>query len=749
MSHAIQSQVIQNHAIQQYVPPQDAESEKSIDIASYLDFMIEHRWFILGIAFAITCLGAAYAFLAKPVYQSNILVQVEDSTGSAKNVLGEMADAFDVKTAAPAEIEVLRSRMVIAQAVSNIKLYIDVRPKYFPVIGAAIARYNKGLSVPGFFGWGGYVWASEKAEVTSFNVPHELERERFVLTALGNDQFRLVMPETDISLTGEVGAPVMHETPKGKIELHIERLHARPGAQFFLTRFPHVEKVEELQSELKITEKGKQSGVIGVSLEGTDALKTAAVLNEIGREYIRQNVDRRSEEAKKSLAFLEKQLPELKSELELSESKYNQLRSSRGTIDLTEEAKMALHQSVLNSTKMVELRQKKEELLARYQEAHPVVEAVTQQIRTLNSDIAAVEGKIRQLPAIEQEVLRLMRDVKVNTELYTSLLNTSQQLKLVKASKVGNARLLDPAIVPVKPVKPKRSVVVGLAALIGLFIGLLAAYVKKLLYGGVDDPHEIEGLLGLPITATIPHSAGQEKLYLQIENKQQQQVCVLANNQPDDHAIESFRSFRTSLQFSMLDTSNNIVMLTGPTPGVGKSFVSVNFSTVLASAGKKVLLIDADMRKGYLHRHFGLDRGYGLSQAIAAPESAKRAIHRDVLENVDFLSTGALPAKPSELISNANFSALLKELSTLYDYVVIDTAPVLAVSDPIIVGRLAGTVFNVVRGGVSTIGEIEESVKRFNQAGTAVTGIVFNDLKPRAAQYGFKYAKYRYTEYAY
>jgi tyrosine-protein kinase Etk/Wzc len=342
-----------------------------------------------------------------------------------------------------------------------------------------------------------------------------------------------------------------------------------------------------------------------------------------------------------------------------------------------------------------------------------------------------------------------MRDVKVNTELYTSLLNTSQQLKLVKASKVGNARLLDPAVVPAKPVKPRRSVIVGLMALMGLFAGVGAAYVKKLLYGGVDDPHEVEGLLGLPITATIPHSPTQKKIYLQIENKEQRQISVLANNQPDDYAIESFRSFRTSMQFSMLGARNNIVMLTGPTPGVGKSFVSVNFSSVLASTGKKVLLIDADMRKGYLHRHFGLERGHGLAQAILLPETMERLLHRDVLENVDFIATGALPSKPAELLAHENFANLLTELSARYDYVVIDTAPVLAVSDPIIVGRIAGTTFNVVRGGVSTIGEIEESVKRLNQSGTSITGIVFNDLKPRTARYGFKYAKYRYTQYAY
>lgn len=739
-----------SQAIQQVTPVAEQDDDDAIDIASYLDFLIEHRWLIASIAFTVTVLGVAYALIAKPVYQSNILVQVEDSAGSSASILGDMASLFDVKTAATAEMEVIRSRMVVTQAVENMHLDIVVRPKHFPLIGAFIARQNKGLSEPGLFGLGGYVWAAEKAEVSLFNVPQEFENEPFTLVANGRDGFRLKNTDADIDSAGRIGEPLSIKTPAGAIELQVDRLAANAGAQFSLTRLPQLQKVEELQENLKIAERGKQSGVIGVSLEGTDALQTTAILNEIGREYIRQNVERKSEEAEKSLVFLDQQLPELKKELERSESKYNQLRNSRGTIDLTEEAKTALQQSVLASTKMVELRQKKQELSIRFQESHPAIETINEQMKALSSDIAAVDTKIRQLPSVEQEVLRLMRDVKVNTELYTSLLNTAQQLRLVKASKVGNARLLDKAVVPLRPIKPKRSIVVALSALIGIFLGVVGAYIKKSLYGGIDDPHEIEERLGLPISATIPHSATQQKLYLQIENKHKT-VSVLANDDPNDHAVESLRSFRTSLQFSMLEADNNIIMITGPTPGVGKSFVSVNFATVLASAGKKVLLIDGDLRKGYLHRYFGLERKDGLSEAIASMETIDAALHRNVVENVDFLATGTLPPKPAELMAHPNFSALLKNLASQYDYLVIDTAPVLAVSDSMIVGRHAGTAFNIVRGGINTIGEIEESVKRFNGAGVSITGVVFNDLKPRVSRYGYgsRYGKYRYAQYEY
>lgn len=721
-----------------------------IDLAAYLDLLFDNRWLIASVAFFVTFLGATYAFIASPVYEANIIVQVEDSASSSKNILGDLSSVFDVKTAASAEMEILRSRFVITRAVNNQQLYIVAQPKYFPVIGRWISRRNARLSTPGLFGFGGYSWGAEKIDVDVFNVPSILENSLFVLTAKGKDSYVLTMADAGIEITGRVGELVAKRTSQGMIEVRIASLDANNGAQFLIIRKPLQETVEELQTALAIGEKGKQSGIIGVALEGQNPQKTADTLNEIGNQYIRQNVDRKSEEAEKSLAFLDKQLPLMKASLEDAEAKYNMLRNSRGTIDLNEEAKTILQQSVLSQTKLIELRQKRDELLSRYQESNPIVAAVDQQIRTLNTEISDVNARIKQMPSIEQDVLRLTRDVKVNTELYTSLLNSAQQLRLVKASKVGNARLLDVAEPPIKPVRPKKAIVIALAALIGLFLGVVSAFLRKNLFGGIDDPHEIEQMLGITVSATIPHSDKQRALYTTIQSNPKK-VSVLAHDDPQDLAIESLRSFRTSLQFSMLGAKNKIVLISGPTPSVGKSFVSVNFAAVLASTGKKVLLVDADLRKGYLQKYFGVSRDNGLSEVLVGQITFEKAVHRSIVTNVDFIATGALPPNPAELLTHRHFADFLEAAASDYEYVIIDTAPVLPVSDALIVAAHVGTVFNIVRGGVNTLGEIEESVKRFKQAGSDVTGIVFNDLKPRIGRYGYgsKYGKYRYAQYKY
>jgi tyrosine-protein kinase Etk/Wzc len=722
----------------------NTEQDESIDLPKYFNFLLDNRWLIAGVALVIILLGAVYAYTAKPVYEANILIQVQDGAGSTKEIFGNLSNAFDFKTEAVSEMEILRSRMVVSRAVDNTRLYIHVQPKYFPVVGEWLARRNNKLSNPGLFGFGGYVWGAERVDVSLFDVPDALEDANFVLTAEGGGNFRLSQQDQKIEIDGRVGTTVKVPAGVGLIEIRVDHLAAKPGAEFLLTRSARLDTIERLQASLNIAEKGKQSGIIGVSLEGSNAQQTTAVLNQIGREYINQNVERKAEEAQKSLAFLNKQLPDLKRELERSESKYNKVRNTRGTIDLGEEARNVLQQSASAQTKLVELRQKKEELSIRFQDAHPAVQGIDQQIRSLERELISVDAKIRTLPAVEQEIFRLTRDVKVNTDLYTGLLNTAQQLRLITASKVGSARLLDPAEPPQRPAKPKRLMVISLAALMGLFLGVVAAFIKKRLGGRIDNPGELEQMLGLPVSATIPHTVGQERLYAQIQGESKQ-ISVLPHDTPSDVAIESLRRFRTSLQFSMLESRNNIIMITGPTPGVGKSFVSANLAAVLAAVGKKVLLIDGDLRKGLLHRYFGLERRNGLSDAIAAEKSLDKIIHKEVVENVDFISTGDLPPRPAELLAHRNFGKLLQLLSARYDVVLIDTAPVLAVSDPLVVATHAGTMFNVVRGGVSTVGEIEETVKRLNRAGATVTGIVFNGVKARSYAYGGRYGKYAYA----
>lgn len=733
--------------IQQSVPG-SMQDDDEIEFATYLNILFDHRWLIVKIALAVTLLGIVYAFVAKPLYEASILIHVEEERrNDSKNILGEMAALVAVKTSATSEMELLRSRLVVSRAVDNLRLYIDVHPKYLPIVGALFAGRNKQLSTPGLFGYGGYVWGAEKIDVPIFNVPDSMLNRDFVITTENNGQFRLNESEQNLEWKGRVGTTLNIETEKGSIELLVQQLVARPGAQFLLSRISRLTTIENVQKAMKIAEQGKESGIIEVTLQGRDPKIVNLTLSEIGREYMRQNLARKTEEAEKSLSFLNAQLPVLKQQLQQSEAKYNQFRNAHGTIDLNEEAKLSLQQSAAAKTRWLELQQRKAELLTRFTEEHPIVVGINRQISEMNDEIKAVASHIKQLPMLEQEVLSLNREIKVNTDLYTALLNTAQQLRLLTAGTVSNVRLVDASMMPEKPVRPNRPLIIALAAFLGLILGVISAFIKKSLNGAIDAPDEIEKMCGVPVYATIPHSKKLKELYEKASPKFQK-VPLLAHVSSADSAIESLRTFRTALQFSMSHSENNIVLITGATPGLGKTFVSANLAAIIATTGKRVLLIDADLRNGHLHQYFGLDRQVGLSNAIARKILLEQTIHRGVMENMDFISAGGLPANPSELLLRPNVGEMLQLLSANYDLVLIDTTPILAVSDTLIIGSHAGAIYVVARAGVTTPGEIQESMKRLRQAGLSAKGVLFNDVKQRLGRYEYSYGNYRHDQYA-
>jgi tyrosine-protein kinase Etk/Wzc len=731
--------------LERYINPSAGANSNTNTGFAHIASLFENRRLIGMMVLTGAFLGAAYAFLAKPVYEANILIQLEEGT-KPSNVLGDLSSLFDLKTGATTEMEVLRSRMVVSRAVDKSRPFIKLEPKHFPVIGNAIGRYNRKLSTPGLFGRGGYVWGAEQAEVSTFSVPEALEGKTFQLIRGDGDAFVLRQEELGIEIVGKIDHNREASTAHGPIVVHVDRFDAKPGSHFLLSRQARVEAIDDLQDSLRVAEKGKQSGVIGVSLEGTNPKVTSTVLNEIGQEYARQAGERKAEEAKRSLTFLHEQLPSIKAELERSEERYNELRSRRGVLDLAEENRSTLQHAIQEQGRLAELRQKKEELLARFEAEHPAVQSLERQVRQSSRTVATLEAKIKRLPAVEQEMLRLERDVKVNAALYTSLLGSAQQLRLLPTTKGGNARLIDTAVIPKKPVKPRHAIVIALGTLAGLMIGLIAAFFRKSIARGISRPHEINQSLGMRVVATIPHSDMQTKLFGK-SKRGRTNGWLLADKAPSEPAVESLRGFRTSMQFLLQHSRNNVVLITGPTQGVGKSFVSANLAAVMGSFGMRVLLIDADVRTGELHGYFGKHQLDGLTEVLAGRRPIAEVIQQHVVENVDLLAAGARPAKPAEMLAHDRFRSLLQAMSPHYDIILIDTAPVLATPDALIAGAHAGAIFCVARASRTTVDEVDETAIRMSQAGLNVSGVICNDFRP-SFSYGYGASGGRYIELA-
>jgi len=711
-------------------------SESALNIKGTVSILYESRTLIACIVAIVTVLAAIYAVAVKPVFEANMMIYVEeDSPNASKNILIEASSLFETKKEPVAEIELLRSRSVISKAVDNLKLYIDASPKRFPLIGSWIANKNKHtLSQPGVLGYGGYTWGAEKLEMSLFEVPEALLGHEFTLEVLANQRFRLHDGHS-IKIDGTVGSTHVIETSQGSIHIKVDRIAAKQGAYFLLRRMSRLSTVTAIQDSLTITEQGKQSGVIEVKLEGESANEVYRTLSEIGNEYMRQSLGRKAEAAQKSLAFLDQQLPMLKHQLEQAEDRYAKFRNARGTVDLQEEARAVLAQIAAARTRRIDLIQKKSELLARFTQDHPIVAAIDQQRKEIDGELAALNAHVKVLPTLEQDQAKLTRDIKVASDQYTTLSNTAQQLRLTSVGQLGNVRVVDIPAIPEKPVKPNRTRIIALAAMTGLFFASLVAYARKAMVGGVENPHEIESLLHTRILyEVIPHSKNQEKLARDI-NVSGMKAPILAKSYPEDPAVECLRSFRTALQFSIAHYKSNIVMFAAPTSGAGKSFVIVNFAAVMAASGTRVLLVDIDSRNGNLHNHFGVRPIPGVSRLISGRATNEETIHRNVLENLDFIASGDWPSVPSDYLLQPGFGNMLRQCSGRYDIVLLNTPPVLSGAEAQIISAHAGAVFLVTRSGRTSETEISESIYRIGHSGAIVQGVLLNDARTQLSAY--------------
>ena len=724
--------------------------QDSIDLLGIFGSLIDQKWLIGAFTGAFMAAGVAYAVLATPVYLANALVQVEPKKN---DMLGfsDLSSMLGGQSPSVTEIGIIKSRAVIGKTVDDLRLDIDVTPNTFPVIGGFLARRYRGETessvAPPRFGFNSYAWGGERLEFARLDLPKELLGKKLTLIAGEQQHFQLLDDNDNLLVEGVAGEAFAQDGVEGLVE----RLQANPGARFEVVRNPRIVTIQGYQDALDISEKGKVWGIIGVALAPPDAAEAVKILNKIAALYVDQNVRRTSAEAAQSLAFLQSQLPQVKRDLAKASDALNAYQTHGKTVNISLETQSVLGQSVALETRISELKMQQAEMDRKFTKQHPAYRALMSQIGELTQQQKSLEGKVGDLPATQQELLNLTRDVEVASQIYTQLLNKSQELDIVRAGAVGNVRLIDPADVDLSsPVKPKKALIVLIATFLGAFVGVALVLLRKSLSKGLEGPEAIEQL-GLPVYASIPYSAlqrdedtkkGRAKITAETP------AYLLALRNPTDLSIESIRSLRTCLHFAALDSTNNRIMISGPSPQVGKTFVSSNLAAVMAQSGQRVLLIDADMRKGHLHKTLNVPIANGLSDLLVKRCSIEQAINTVEIDNLHFISRGQVPPNPSELLMHANFRDLLAELSQRYDVVIIDTPPLLAVTDAAIVGREAGISLIVTRFAVNPAKEIEATIRRFAQNGIELKGAVFNGVEKRAASY-YGNGSYGYYNYEY
>ncbi|MCD5730511.1 polysaccharide biosynthesis tyrosine autokinase [Klebsiella pneumoniae] len=704
-----------------------------IDLGRLLGELVDHRKLIIAVTSLFTLCALIYALFATPIYQADALIQVEQKQANA--ILSNLSQMLpDSQPQSEPEIALLKSRMILGKTVDDLNLQAVIKPKYFPIFGRGWQRLSGKKD--------GELVVSRLYLPTS----EDIDVPKVELTVKDNEHF--VVKGDDFTFNGKVGELL---DDKG-ISIKVDKIDAEPGSKFTISYITRLEAITKLKEVLSVADQGKDTGILVLSITGDNPELITNIIDSISNNYLSQNIARQAAQDAKSLELLSNQLPKVRNDLDVAEDKLNEYRRKNDSVDLSLEAKSVLEQIVNVDNQLNDLTFRESEISQLYTKEHPNYKALMEKRKTLQEEKAKLNKRVSVMPETQQEILRLSRDVESGRAVYMQLLNRQQELNIAKSSAIGNVRIIDNAVAQTKPVKPKKIVIILIGFIFGSVVAIGIVLLRVFLRRGIESPEQLEEL-GINVYASIPVSEAfannaVKKASWKNKNYDIKQAFLAVEN-PADLAIEAIRGLRTSLHFAMMESRNNILMISGASPNAGKTFVSTNLAAVIAQSGKKVLFIDTDMRKGYTHNLFNVENTKGLSDILSGKMTVERAIQPLSMAGFDFIARGAVPPNPAELLMHKNFDALLSWASQNYEIVVLDTPPILAVTDAAIIGNYVGTTLLVARFEQNTAKEIEVSVRRFEQSGVIVKGCILNGIIKKASSYysyGYNHYGYTYTD---
>lgn len=716
-----------------------AAPEDEINLLDLVGVLWAGKWWILAAVVVAFVLGAVTVLKTEPVYQADGLLQLEVRSGALalptgmQDLLG--TSSYSGNSPGETEMEIMRSRMVIGKAVRDLDLQIFAYPRPLPVLGLIPARLR--LPDPGIDALRPFQWGNEAIVIGELEVPQDWLGEELVLIITGDGTFRLTLPD-QTTLDGRVRERLAQNTTG--LSLVVDRLEGRVGREFLIGRMILTDAISGVQGGFSVEESPRYSSILRVSYADPDPRRAEGVLDAISRAYLDQNINRSAAEAQNSLSFIEEQLPLAEKAVTEAQDALNTYRQERQSVDVEYETRILLERATQIEAELNKLALQEDELKTRFTINHPAYQALLQNRNALLRQLEEIRQATTELPETQRDIFNLTRNLEVAQEVYVQLLNRAQELRVVRASTVGSVRIIDTAHSDGSRIAPRTARIMAVHLLAGMIIGVGIVFVRRMLRRGIKGGEDLEQA-GLPVFATVTYSPDAAN-----HRRSKGNLPVLAATKPDDIVVEAMRSLRTSLHFGMLDARTNTVLFTSAAPEAGKTFTTVNLATVAAQAGQRVCLIDADMRKGYVYRYFGKPKGTpGLAEFLAKEKTLDEVLIPGSVEGLTVILSGRYPPNPSELLMRSEFEAMLAELNTRFDLVIIDSPPTLAVTDPVVISRYVGATILVTRHLTTMMGEVEAVRRVFETAGSKITGAILNGYKAtEGSKYGGRYHYYNY-----
>ncbi len=712
-------------------------TEAEIDLLELFSHFYRKKFRILFYTFLGALTGFAAARMSVPVYQANALLQIEEKSNGGMALSTDLSGLFSSPSKSTAEIEILQSRMILTQVIDELNLDISATPKRLPLIGYALTRYN--IPRPDITYLDSYAWHDQAIKISALRVPEALLDTDLTLTYHGGNAYEVDL-QNGTRLAGTVGLP-LRDSASG-FYLQVDTLVGQPGNDYILRKTNLSDALVDLRDNLSIGEKGKNSSILQISTTNPDPVLAKAILAKINDVYLLQNLNRNAAEASNSLSFIQDQLPDAEASMQEAAAAVNEYQLSQDSIDLTFETRALLEKSVAIEAQLNDLALQEQELQKRYTPAHPAYQTLLDNRAQLERQLADIKTQTENLPQTQLEMLRLNQNLQVAREIYLQLVSRAQELSVIKAGTIGNIRVIDTPMAFPKPVKPSTSRYTLIAAFLALLLALTQIVIRSMLNKSIESQETLE-TLGLSVFGVVQKVGNGDYAG---NLRRAKTARILAKTDPTNLAVEALRSLRTSLHFGMMDAKSNIVLMTSSRPGEGKSFVSVNLATVIAQSGQNTCLIDIDMRRGYLRRYFGVAKSApGLSDVLVKSATLEDVIHQDPDTGLHFISTGKYPPNPSELFMHERFSRLCKDLNERFDIVIMDAPPLLAVTDPVIIGKFVGMILMVVRHKLTVEGEVSAALRILDNNDLKASGAVLNSYDPKASENGAQSYTYQYS----
>ncbi|HJV64118.1 MAG TPA: polysaccharide biosynthesis tyrosine autokinase [Geomonas sp.] len=727
-------------------------------LQDYVHVIMRRKKILLITFFFVLAVGVLYTLLVPPSYEATATLFVKDDKGK----VGQMGDLLlNQPAAVDSELEILKSRSNAEKVVSTLHL------------NWKIDKASKGAS----------------CKLIEFSAAGK--EPVFHVELTGDNSYSVKDEDGNPVGTGRCGVLL-----RGKgVSLLLNDLKGKKGDSFRLTLLPFNKTVKELAKRIRATEVGKKTNLIAITYRNRDPQVATNVVNTLVQAYLEQGVALKSEEATRTVGFVEDQLKGVKTELDRVEQQLQAYKSSSGVIQLDTEAlnliqtlsdaekqraEMVLRRKqtgfaldslkraratgsvyapsvadddpVLASmvTKLSDLEVEKKGLLSQSTENHPGVKAVQAQIDeqlkniqstyetslknavkqedSLTRQIQHYDGKLKTLPVAERDLARLARVSKVNSDIYTFLLQKHEEAKIAKASTINNISIVDPAIVPDEPAFPKMRVNLALAVVIGLMLGLGLCFIREFFDNTLKEPEEAERALSLPLLALIPFIS-----------KKEGEQALISHRAPKSVASEAFKELRTALRFCSLKKQKQVLLITSSLAGEGKSTVACNLAITLTQTGARVLLVDCDLRCSSLHLKLGCTPGAGLTELMAGDIGQEAALHATQVAGLDLVKSGTVPPNPAEILGSEAMARFVEDMRGVYDFIVIDAPPVLAVTDAPVLTAISDLVLIVMEAGRVPAKAAKRTKETLVAAAAPLAGIVFSDSKALAVSYGYEY----------